>query len=85
MVELLEVTIGEASVLIGRSADTLRRWEEEGLIVPDRDRRGRRIYRDHHIARCLFVAGHALEAMSSNRKLRAVLPTQLSLFGDGIE
>lgn len=74
------VNISEASRAVGRSPDTLRRWEEQGLIDPERDARGRRVYRDHHVARCLEIASHSLNAMSSNTKLVSVVPTQLSLF-----
>jgi DNA-binding transcriptional MerR regulator len=73
--------IGDASRAVGRSADTLRRWEEQGLIIPDRDSRGLRVYSPAHIERCRQVANHAIEAMTSSRKLSRVVPTQLSLFG----
>lgn len=73
--------IAEASQAVGRSMDTLRRWEDEQLVVPDRDSRGRRVYREHHIARCRELARHALDAMKTNRKLAKLVPAQLSLFG----
>jgi DNA-binding transcriptional MerR regulator len=73
--------ISEASRLVGRSPDTLRRWEEEGLIVPDRDGRRHRVYRDSDIARCLELARYSEAAQILNRPLSEVVPQQLSLFG----
>jgi hypothetical protein len=78
------VNIREASRAVGRSPDTLRRWEEEGLISPRRDARGHRVYSDRDLAACRELAGHAFEAMSSSRKLSQVIPIQLSFF-DGLE
>jgi molybdopterin-binding protein len=37
------VTLGEAARMLGRSADTLRRWDREGRIETTRDERNRRL------------------------------------------
>src|SRR5579884_3731458 len=44
-------TIGEIAEQFGVHKDTLRNWEKEGLLVPDRvGPRGDRVYTDVHIA-----------------------------------
>lgn len=44
-------TIGEAAKALGVSADTLRRWEKQGLIAATRDPRGRRLFATGEIER----------------------------------
>lgn len=78
--ERVAVTISEASAVVGRSPDTLRRWEERGLIRPGRDRRGHRVFSDSDVARCVELARHSLAAQYLNKKLIDVVPQQLSLF-----
>lgn len=41
--------VAEAARLTGVSASTLRLWELQGLIEPDRTPGGQRCYRDHHL------------------------------------
>jgi DNA-binding transcriptional MerR regulator len=44
-------TIGELADKFGVHKDTLRNWEKEGLVVPDRvGSRGDRVYTDEHLA-----------------------------------
>lgn len=44
-------TIGEIAEQFGVHKDTLRNWEKEGLLVPDRvGPRGDRVYTDEHVA-----------------------------------
>lgn len=44
-------TIGEIAERFGVHKDTLRNWEKEGLVVPDRvGSRGDRVYTDDHVA-----------------------------------
>jgi DNA-binding transcriptional MerR regulator len=74
------VGITEASRLVGRSIKTLRRWEREKLVVPFRDAEGRRLYTEDDIAHCRQVALHSRAAMHKGRKLRSMIPEQLSLF-----
>ena len=45
----MKLTINEASKLIGVSISTLRRWELDGKIVPERTKGGHRRYNKHHI------------------------------------
>ncbi|WP_312110628.1 MerR family transcriptional regulator [Brevibacillus reuszeri] len=42
-------TIGEAAKLLGISSHTLRYYEKEIIIIPDRDENGDRRYNDSHI------------------------------------
>lgn len=63
------VLIGELSKRISRSADTIKRWEDLGLIVPSRDARGRRVYSDADVPRCMELAALGLLAMVQSRKL----------------
>lgn len=76
--------IGQVSELIGRSPDTLRRWERVGLVVPHRDRRGRRVYSNEQVAQCRELARLGPVAQRKSVKLTDYIdgqPKQLSLFG----
>ncbi|MGG4496156.1 MerR family transcriptional regulator [Brevibacillus reuszeri] len=42
-------TIGEAAKILGISSHTLRYYEKETIIIPDRDENGDRRYNDSHI------------------------------------
>ncbi|MGC5326020.1 MerR family transcriptional regulator [Brevibacillus sp. SYSU BS000544] len=48
-------TIGEVAHLLGISTHTLRYYEKEKIIVPDRDENGDRRYNDSHIKWLRFV------------------------------
>jgi predicted site-specific integrase-resolvase len=80
------MTIGELARRVGRSTETLRRWEAEGLLVSSRDHLGKRVYREHHIERALLLAEAGPSAQRRARKMSVVindLPgTQLSLFSE---
>jgi hypothetical protein len=70
--------VGDA---IGRSPDTLRRWEREGLVVPQRDGRGHRIYSADDLERCRNLANLAPRAQRRSMKLATYIgkePIQLS-------
>ena len=74
--------IGAVSELIGRSPDTLRRWEKDGLLLPQRDGRGRRRYTQQDIERCFELARLSRDAQYRSQKLRSVVderPEQLTL------
>ncbi|PPK92278.1 MerR-like DNA binding protein [Kineococcus xinjiangensis] len=67
------MTVSELASALGVRASTLRHWEAEGLVVPDRDERNHRRYapphvRDARIVQQLRLAGYRVDA------LRAVLP-----------
>jgi DNA-binding transcriptional MerR regulator len=82
------VGIGAVSQLIGRSPDTLRRWERDGLLSPGRDRLGRRVYSADDVERCRELARIAPDAQRQSRKLAQLagdFSVQLSLFDDGIQ
>lgn len=77
------VGIGAMSQLIGRSPDTLRRWEKDGLLKPSRDRNGRRVYSPDDVERCRSLARLSHRAQYNSRKLATLagdIPVQLSLF-----
>jgi DNA-binding transcriptional MerR regulator len=42
-------TIGAAARAVNRSVETLRKWEQRGLVTPLRDDAGRRLYAPEHI------------------------------------
>ncbi|WP_412104534.1 MerR family transcriptional regulator [Rhizobium beringeri] len=42
-------TIAEAARSAGSTPSTLRLWEKEGLVLPDRSKKGHRRYDDNHI------------------------------------
>jgi DNA-binding transcriptional MerR regulator len=59
------VPIGPVAHQLGLRPATVRRWEQEGLLRPGRDRQGHRIYRaadvrDAHLVGQLRRAGHGL-------------------------
>lgn len=47
----LDLTIGETSELVGVSPSTLRQWEAQGLVRPNRDARGHRYYGETDVRR----------------------------------
>ena len=74
--------VGELAKRVGRSADTIRRWEEEGLLRCERDRRGRRIYDEAHVEVCFRLAELGVLAQRRSEKLAnlaTAVPAQLSL------
>ncbi len=50
------LTIGEVAAEAGVSAQTLRVWEAQGLVLPDRSPGGQRLYNPDHVARAKQVA-----------------------------
>ena len=74
--------IGELARHVGRHVDTLKRWEEAGLLVPERDDRGRRTYRAEHVELCLALAKLGIAAQKNCCKLSELaeqMPVQLTL------
>lgn len=74
--------ISELARRVGRSVDTIKRWEEDGLLTPRRDTRGRRVFNEKHVERCLQLAELALLAQRRSEKLKSLFehaPAQLSL------
>jgi DNA-binding transcriptional MerR regulator len=61
--------IGEFCRAVGRSPDTVKRWEELGLLQVRRDRRGQRRYSELHVARALQLAELGLLAQIQSRKI----------------
>ncbi|MCX8995500.1 MerR family transcriptional regulator [Rhizobiaceae bacterium BDR2-2] len=48
--------VAEAARLVGVSASTLRLWESQGLVVPDRTEKGHRQYNAEQLARLKHIA-----------------------------
>ncbi|UOY93339.1 MerR family transcriptional regulator [Ectobacillus sp. JY-23] len=48
-------TIGEVAHMLGLTAHTLRYYEKEKIIVPERSENGERVYQDTHVAWLRFV------------------------------
>jgi DNA-binding transcriptional MerR regulator len=49
-------TIAEAARSAGSTPSTLRLWEKEGLVLPDRSKKGHRRYDDDHIKQLKRIA-----------------------------
>jgi hypothetical protein len=78
----IRMRVGELAKRVGRSVDTIKRWEEEGLLSCDRDRRGCRSYDESHVEACRRLADLGLLAQRRSEKLAilaAAEPVQLSL------
>ncbi|MGM7645571.1 MerR family transcriptional regulator [Nocardia sp. JW2] len=63
-------TIGEVAARFGLATHVLRHWEDQGLLTPERDSAGRRIYRDTDIDTVAMVvlgkkAGLSLEDLAT--------------------
>ena len=77
--------VADLAKRIGRSVDTIKRWEEQGLLAPERDDRDRRVYREEDVATCLELAKLAIAARRRSQKLSllvAAAPKQLSLLNE---
>ena len=79
--------VGELAKRVGRSVDTLKRWEQQALLTPARDNRGRRIFREEDVAFCLHLAELSIAAQRRSQKLKVLaadVPVQLN-FGLEVE
>jgi DNA-binding transcriptional MerR regulator len=77
--------IGELARRVGRSVDTIKRWEDDGLISCDRDERGRRLFKEAHVDRCRELAYLGVIAQLRSARLAdlaSAQPMQLSLLVD---
>lgn len=61
--------IGELCQRIGRSSDTVKRWEDLGLIDPSRDSRHRRVFTEADVICCMRLAKLGILAMVRGRKI----------------
>lgn len=77
--------IGELAELLGVSRDTLRIYEEQGLLKPMRDENGFRVYSEENICRLVGIRFYreSLLPIKSVRQLMEDLPAEekLSLLG----
>jgi DNA-binding transcriptional MerR regulator len=79
------VLVAELSKRVGRSVDTIKRWEEQGLLQPARDDRDRRVYREEDVEVCLDLAKLGIAARRRSQKLSllvAAAPKQLQLLDE---
>jgi len=67
--------LSEFCVLVGRSPDTVKRWEAQGLIRPVRDPNGHRVYGDAEVAISRELRTLSLVAQKSSRSLASLLTT----------
>lgn len=74
--------ISEVAKLIGRSVDTIKRWEAQGLIQPQRDVKGQRQFSPTDVEACFRLADLSMVAQHDSVKLSLLVelvPEQLSL------
>jgi DNA-binding transcriptional MerR regulator len=74
--------VAELARRVGRSVDTIKRWEEQRLVSPARDSQGRRVFDERDVSRCLQLARLSLLAQRRSEKLLALAdrdPVQLAL------
>ena len=74
--------VAELARRVGRSVDTIKRWEGQGLLAPRRDDRDRRTYTEADVALCLELARLGIAARRKSQKLSvlaAMAPRQLQL------
>ena len=72
MQRLIPMTIGELSQRVSRSVDTIKRWEDHGLLTCARDVRGRRVYDETHVELGLRLATLALVAQRTSARLTSL-------------
>lgn len=76
------VFIAELARRVGRSTDTIKAWEEQGLLTPARDEQDRRIYSEDDVRVGLKLAALGITARRRSKKLAELVaaePVQLSL------
>jgi len=67
---------------VGRSTDTIKAWEEQGLLTPARDDQDRRIYSEEDVRTGLKLAALGIAARRRSQKLAELVasePVQLPL------
>ena len=67
--------VAEAARLTGVSASTLRLWELQGLIEPDRTEGGQRTYTDRHLEQLKRIQWHRSELGLNPAAIRAAFDT----------
>ena len=66
---MCSMSVGELARFIGRSVDTIKRWEKTGLLSADRDNLGRRRFNSQQIERGVQLGKLALEAQRTSTSL----------------
>ena len=77
--------IAELAKRVGRSTDTIKSWEEQGLLKPLRDEHDRRVFSEDDVKKGLMLARLGIAARRSSQKLAVLVasePTQLGLISD---
>ncbi len=67
-------TIGVMARLVGVSPQTLRAWEREGLVCPQRTRSNNRLYSENDFHRLIRIRDLAAQGINS-AGIRAILGT----------
>ena len=63
------MSVGELARLIGRSVDTIKRWEKTGLLTAERDGLGRRRFNAQQVERCFELGKLSIEAQRTSTSL----------------
>ncbi len=77
--------IAELAKRVGRSVDTIKSWEQQGLLAPSRDEYDRRVYREEDVALGLEFAKLGIIARRRSQKLSKLVaaePEQLRLLDE---
>jgi DNA-binding transcriptional MerR regulator len=77
--------IAEYARRIGRSVDTIKSWEDQGLLAPTRDDHDRRIFAEEDVILGLDLARLGIAARRQSQKLSSLVaaaPRQLELLDD---
>ncbi|OJF91280.1 MerR family transcriptional regulator [Pararhizobium antarcticum] len=82
-VTVLRYKVAEAARLAGVSASTLRLWETQGLVVPERSVTGHRQYSENDLARLKRISWFRTERGLNPAAIREALDAELPLTEDG--
>lgn len=74
--------VAEAARLAGVSPSTLRLWETQGLVTPDRSVTGHRQYGDSHVSRLQRIAFLRTQRGLNPAAIREALEAELDTVGD---
>lgn len=79
--------IGEFSKIVGRSIDTLRQWERDGVLTPERTKGNQRRYTEDQIREALDIARDraGIPESSSIQSIQAKLDEAKKLIESAIE
>ncbi|WEZ81983.1 MerR family transcriptional regulator [Rhizobium sp. 32-5/1] len=82
-VTVLRYKVAEAARLAGVSASTLRLWETQGLVVPERSVTGHRQYSENDLARLKRISWLRVERGLNPAAIREALDAELPVSDEG--